>query len=72
MKPYNLSFGFTILFIFACDNKTNKLQKLLIINTCIWQEMNRWILQIKFVWQSKYDAAPNQKSYLGHQNMQLF
>jgi hypothetical protein len=35
-------------------------------------EMNRWIANKEIVWQSKYDAAPNQKSYLGHQNMQHF
>jgi hypothetical protein len=63
----NLSpFCFTIPFIFACDNKPNQITKPLItINTCIWQEWIDGFCKWNWIWQSKYDAAPNQKSYLG-------
>ena len=71
MKPYKIIpiLVFTVLFIFACDTKKQKQ----ITNT---SDYNKYLhvdgnksldfanKEIDF-WQAKYDAAPNQKSYLG-------
>jgi tetratricopeptide (TPR) repeat protein len=70
MKPYKIIPGlvFTILFIFACDNKPNQITKIADYDKYLDVQANESIdfanKEIDF-WQSKYDAAPNQKSYLG-------
>jgi tetratricopeptide (TPR) repeat protein len=70
MKPYKFIpvLVFTILFIFACDNKPNQITKVSDYDKYLHMAGNESIdfanKEIEF-WQSKYDAAPNQKSYLG-------
>jgi tetratricopeptide (TPR) repeat protein len=70
MKPYKFIpvLVFTILFIFACDTKPNQITKVADYDKYLQMAGNESIdfanKEIEF-WQSKYDAAPNQKSYLG-------
>jgi tetratricopeptide (TPR) repeat protein len=70
MKPYKFIpvLVFTILFIFACDNKPNQITKTADYDKYLQMAGNESMdfanKEIEF-WQSKYDAAPNQKSYLG-------
>jgi tetratricopeptide (TPR) repeat protein len=70
MKPYKFIpvLVFTILFIFACDNKPNQITKTADYDKYLHMAGNKSMdfanKEIEF-WQSKYDAAPNQKSYLG-------
>ncbi|MGO4819168.1 tetratricopeptide repeat protein [Flavobacterium sp. W22_SRS_FP1] len=70
MKPYKLipALVFTILFIFACDNKPNQITKIADYDKYLDMQGNESTdfanKEIDF-WQSKYDAAPNQNSYLG-------
>src|SRR3970282_1626641 len=70
MKPYKVipALVFTILFIFACDNKPTQITKASDYNQYLHMAGNESIdfvnKEINF-WQSKYDAAPNQKTYLG-------
>ena len=69
MKPYKLIpvLVFTILFIFACDNKSNQITKTSDYNKYLHLAGNESIdftkKEIQF-WQSKYDAAPNQIPFL--------
>lgn len=70
MKPYKLIpvLVFTILFIFACDNKNNQVTKVADYNNYLNVKENKALdfahSEIVF-WQNKYDKAPNQTSYLG-------
>jgi tetratricopeptide (TPR) repeat protein len=70
MKPYKFIpvLVFTILFIFACDTKPNQITKVADYDKYLQMAGNESIdfanKEIEF-WQSKYDATPNQKSYLG-------
>jgi tetratricopeptide (TPR) repeat protein len=70
MKTYKLIpfLVFTILFIFACDNKPNQITNIADYDKYLHIARNESMdfanKEIEF-WQSKYDAAPNQKSYLG-------
>lgn len=70
MKPYKVipALVFAILFIFACDNKPTQITKASDYNQYLHMAGNESIdfvnKEINF-WQSKYDAAPNQKTYLG-------
>jgi tetratricopeptide (TPR) repeat protein len=71
MKPYKLipALVFTILFIFACDtNEKNQITKTSDYNKYLRVNGNESLdfanKEIDF-WQNKYNAAPNQKSYLG-------
>jgi tetratricopeptide (TPR) repeat protein len=71
MKPYKLipALVFTILFIFACDtNNKNQITNTSDYNKYLHVDGNESLdfanKEIDF-WQKKYDAAPNQKSYLG-------
>jgi len=71
MKPYKLIpvLVFTILFIFACDTKKqNQITNTSDYNKYLHVDGNESLdfanKEINF-WQKKYDAAPNQKSYLG-------
>ncbi|SEA28950.1 Tetratricopeptide repeat-containing protein [Flavobacterium gillisiae] len=71
MKPYKLIpvLVFTILFIFACDTKkqnqiTNTSDYNKYLNVDGNESLDFANKEIDF-WQKKYDAAPNQKSYLG-------
>ncbi|MFB0911454.1 MAG: hypothetical protein QMA99_11035, partial [Flavobacterium sp.] len=71
MKPYKLipALVFTILFIFACDtNEKNKITKTSDYAKYLRVDGNESLdfanKEIDF-WQNKYNAAPNQKSYLG-------
>ncbi|MEZ7506466.1 hypothetical protein [Flavobacterium sp. Arc2] len=71
MKPYKVIpvLVFTILFIFACDTKKqNQITNTSDYNKYLHVDGNESLdfahKEIDF-WQKKYDAAPNQKSYLG-------
>jgi tetratricopeptide (TPR) repeat protein len=71
MKPYKLipALVFTILFIFACDtNEKNQITKTSDYAKYLRVDGNESLdfanKEIDF-WQNKYNAAPNQKSYLG-------
>jgi hypothetical protein len=70
MKTYKLIpvLVFTILFIFACNTKPNQVTKTADYDKYLHKVGNESMdfanKEIEF-WQSKYDAAPNQKSYLG-------
>lgn len=71
MKPYKIIpvLVFTILFIFACDTKKqNQITNTSDYNKYLHVAGNESVdfanKEIEF-WQSKYDAAPNQKTYLG-------
>lgn len=71
MKPYKIipALVFAILFIVACDkNKQSQITNTFNYNKYLHVEGNESIdfanKEIDF-WQKKYDAAPNQKSYLG-------
>ncbi|WP_339920690.1 hypothetical protein [uncultured Flavobacterium sp.] len=71
MKPYKVIpvLVFTILFIFACDTKKqNQITNTSDYNKYLHVDGNKSLdfanKEIDF-WQKKYDAAPNQKSYLG-------
>lgn len=71
MKPYKLIpvLVFTILFIFACDTKKqNQITATTDYDKYLHVDGNKSLdfanKEIDF-WQKKYDAAPNQKSYLG-------
>ncbi|CAM2943353.1 tetratricopeptide repeat protein [Flavobacterium frigoris] len=71
MKPYKLIpvLVFTILFIFACDTKKqNQITAATDYDKYLHVDGNESLdfanNEIDF-WQKKYDAAPNQKSYLG-------
>ncbi len=70
MKPYKVIpvLVFTILFIFACDTKPNQITKTADYDKYLHLIRNESLdfanKEIDF-WQSKYDAAPNQKTYLG-------
>jgi tetratricopeptide (TPR) repeat protein len=70
MKPYKFIpvLVFTILFIFACDTKPKQITKTADYDKYLHMAGNESMdfanKEIEF-WQSKYDAAPNQKSYLG-------
>lgn len=69
MKPYKLIpvLVFTILFIFACDNKNTPVTKVADYNNYLKVKENKALdfahAEIDF-WQKKFDAAPNQMSYL--------
>ncbi|TDE01760.1 tetratricopeptide repeat protein [Flavobacterium hiemivividum] len=71
MKPYKIipALVFTILFIFACDTKKqNQITNSSDYNKYLNIEGNKSLdfakKEIDF-WQKKYDAAPNQDTYLG-------
>lgn len=70
MKPYKVIpvLVFTILFIFACDTKPKQITKTADYDKYLHLISNESLdfanKEIDF-WQSKYDAAPNQKTYLG-------
>jgi tetratricopeptide (TPR) repeat protein len=71
MKPYKLipALVFTILFIFACDtNEKNQITNTSDYAKYLRVDGNESLdfanKEIDF-WQNKYNAAPNQKSYLG-------
>ena len=71
MKPYKVIpvLVFTILFIFACDTKKqDQITNTSDYNKYLHVDGNESLdfanKEIDF-WQKKYDAAPNQKSYLG-------
>ncbi|MBC5838866.1 tetratricopeptide repeat protein [Flavobacterium muglaense] len=70
MKPYKVIpvLVFTILFIFACDTKPNQITKTADYDKYLHLASNESLdfanKEIAF-WQAKYDAAPNQKTYLG-------
>lgn len=71
MKPYKIipALVFTILFIFACDSKIqNQITDTSDYNKYLTIEGNKSLdfanKEIEF-WQKKYDAAPNQDTYLG-------
>ncbi|NGY38753.1 tetratricopeptide repeat protein [Flavobacterium sp. XN-5] len=71
MKPYKIipALVFTILFIFACDTKKeNQITNTSDYNKYLTIEGNKSLdfakKEIDF-WQKKYDAAPNQDTYLG-------
>lgn len=70
MKPYKVIpiLVFTILFIFGCNTKPNQITNTADYDKYLHLASNESLdfanKEISF-WQSKYDAAPNQKTYLG-------